>query len=195
MPIFIRSLFMAAALLFLGVAAPSGDVARPGDGAEEAKAEEEEQKLTPEDIPVPILRAEVGDWVLYKTSEGGTLRITVDEKWGDDEDATLVLRLAHTPPKKKRPRVDTETVEVRENIAELRALGPNDFVVPGEILVRNRKVKAVIVNYVEDEQVVRQSYFSDDIPVHGLVRGVEIEGNKRKNSLSLNDYGFADQEE
>lgn len=193
-----RSFFLLAVFLLLpGLAWPAEDDDPPEETEISAAAEPDEgvKKLTAEDIPAPILRAEVGDWALYRTAKGGTVRITVGEKWDYGNDITLVLRIATTTKKKKRPRETLETIDVRENVAELRSLGPEDYVVSGEYLARNRKVPAVIVNYVENGKVVRQAYFSDDIPVHGLLRGVTITGNKRENTLSLNDFGYAEQED
>ncbi len=162
-------------------------------GAGEEK--EEEKILTAADIPARIAEAEVGEWALYRLGDGKNSRLTVVEKWREGGDTHLVILNEITNPKERRsrPRRSEERIAVKEAIENMRALGAEDRVTTSEVLVHGRKIDAVVVSAVENGQVVRQSYFSDRIPVYGLIRGINPK-SKVKISLNLIDYGFADEE-
>ena len=154
--------------------------------------------LGEEDIPVSIARTEVGDWALYALADGSSLKLTVVERWTEHGDDHLVIESAMTPPGKggrKKVHVEEELVSVKERVADARDLGPFDFVTEADVLVDGQKIDAVVVNYVEDGKVVRQSWFSDSVPVYGLVRGVRIDGDKRTISLNLKRFGSVGDED
>lgn len=165
--------------------------------AKDPEKEPEEAKLTVDDIPIRIDSAEVGDWALYRTAEGGTVRLTVVEKVDEVYDQYLTIRSEERrSDRKKRPRTSENRISVADSIAELRELGPDDYIVPAEVLVSGRKLKGIVVNFVNDDgNLWKQSYFSDRVPIHGLIRGVVIENRKRVVSLSLEDFGYADDED
>jgi hypothetical protein len=158
-------------------------------------AGEEAPRLSAEDIPAPIVRTEVGDWALYVLDDGSSLKLTVLERWNEHDDDFLVIQSERTPKGKGRRRkavVDTDQVSVRERVDDARDLGTEDFVTEADIFVDRRKLRAAVVNYVEDGDVVRQSWFSDDVPVFGLVRGVRLEGSKKTIALDLKEFGSAE---
>lgn len=155
-----------------------------------------EAPLTPEDIPARIAEAEVGEWVQYRRADGGRMRLTVTNKWENGGEVELVILNELIPAKKdKRVRRTEERIIVKNAVADLRNLTSEDRISRGQTLINGRRIQVIVVDFVEKGNVVRQSYFSDRIPVHGLVRGVTINGNKRTNTLTLMDYGFADDEE
>ncbi len=180
-----KTLFLSA-LILLCAATP----ARSG----EEIPDEELPRLTAEDIPASVATTEVGDWARYSLPDGSTLLLTVVERWNEHNDDHLVIR-SETTPRGRRRRGDTvaseDQVSVKERVADARDLGPEDFVTEAEILVDRRKLRAVVVNYVEDGKVARQSWFSEDVPVFGLVRGVRIEGAKKTVALNLKEFGSA----
>ena len=181
-------LFSGVVLLF-ALFAGACQAAEDDDGEE---AQEQEQRiLTADDIPARIAQAEVGEWVLYKTGEGNRSRLTVVEKWEEHGDVYLIIQNEITRPKKKRPIVREERICVSDAVKEVRDLGPEDRVTESEVLVHGRRIDAVVVNFIKDGRVYRQSYFSEKIPVYGLVRGVNPR-SKVKNALTIVDYGFAE---
>lgn len=161
----------------------------------------EEVRLSAGDIPTSIVRTEVGDWVEYAMADGSRSRLTVIERWTEHGDDHLVVqnKLYKKHPgrkiRKKDAIITEETVSIKERIADARDLGPFDFVTAGQILVDKRRIDVAIVNYVEDGQVVRQSYFSDEVPVYGLVRGVRIENGKKMVALNLKSFGQSGEDE
>lgn len=174
-------------LAILAVAAHAG----------EAKVEgpEPPPALTVDDLPVPITRAQVGDWASYVTENGDVLRLTVVERWNEHNDDHLVVESSIKRGRKKRVRVDEEQISVKDRVRDIRDLGPDDFLSESSVLVNGRKLNCIVVHYHEDGELRRQSYFSDRVPVFGLVRGVTIEGNKRTTSLRLDDFDFADEDD
>lgn len=164
-------------------------------GESEEEEEKEERILTAADIPARIADAEVGEWALYRLNSGKNSRLTVVEKWREGGDTHLVIQIEQTNPKdkKSRPRRSEERITVRESVADLRDLGPEDRVTATEVLVHGRKIDAVVINFIEHGQLVRQSYLSDKIPVYGLIRGINNQA-KARIALNLLDYGFADDE-
>lgn len=198
--------FLILAVFFAGLAPAgmSGQIFGPqtaeeadGDGEEE----ESEVRLSAEDIPTPITDTEVGDWAEYAMQDGARSRLTVIERWTEHGDDHLIIqnKLFKKDRKKNRrkrePTISEETVSVKERVADARDLGPFDFVTASKILVDDQRVDAVVVNYVEDGKVVRQSYFSSQVPVYGLVRGVLIEDNKKTVVIRLLDYGQSGEDE
>lgn len=180
--------FLFALLLPLSVFA--GDV---GEG--EGDDDEPPARLSPEAIPAVIAEAGVGDWVLYKLADGGTSKLTVVERWEDHGDTYLVIRTEVKGKKKKNAAVDEARILVSESVENLRTLGPEDYIVPGEVLVNGKRVSAVIVHHVDEGKLVRQSYISERVPVYGLARGVEVDGEKRVVAMSLQDFGYGWEEE
>lgn len=154
---------------------------------------EEEPELTVDDIPTRIADAEVGEWVLYKLADGSQSRLTVVEKYKEYGDTYLIIQNEVTN-KGKRARVSEERVCVEDAIKDLRDLSSEDKVTEAQVLVHGRRLRAVVVNFIVDGRLVRQSYFSDKIPVYGLVKGVSPLA-KARNALTLVDYGFAEDEE
>lgn len=152
--------------------------------------------LSAADIPVRITKAEVGEWAEYVHADGSTSRLTVMERWPDLNDHNVLIQTESFPAnrsrkKKKRTLISEEQVSTLLSAKDIRNLGPNDFLTEGEVLVKGRPVKVVVVNYCEDGKVVRQSFFSDKVPVYGLVRGVVIEGTKRTVVMRLQNFGNA----
>lgn len=177
----------AAALLFLApIPAAAGEF-----GPEPPPVE---PVLTVDDIPLQIVHARVGDWASYTNTEGHTLRLTVVERWNEHNDDHLVIRSSLTKKKKRRTTHSEDQVSVKDRVADLRDLGPKDTLGRSEVLIGKRAVSCVVINYHDDgDELTRQSYLSDEVPVYGLVRGVLVEGNKRTIMLKLEDYGFADE--
>lgn len=181
-----RTCLCILAFAIATLAHPSA-MARSG---EDGAAVEPDAPLTEADIPTRIADAEVGEWVLYRLASGKYSRLTVREKWKDRKDTHLVIVNETLDAKRKPQRMAEEEVTVSEAVADMRNLGPEDRLSRREILVRGRTIETVVVDYVEDGVLVRQSYFSDKVPVHGLVRGISHKGSK-KSILNLVDYGFA----
>lgn len=143
-------------------------------------------------IPTQIALASVGDWAEYRLADGKRSRLTVVEKWEEYGETFVSIQNEISNAKRRRLKVVEEKVCVPEAVADLQALGPEDRVSTSEILLHGRRLKVVVVSYVEEGEVVRQSYFSDKVPVYGLVRGVEP-GKKERIALTLLDYGYADE--
>ena len=195
---FLLSFFLTAAanLPALEGPLPMGATTEEGGIAdEEAGDAGDARKLTAEDIPARIAKAKVGEWVRYRTADGSRSRLTVVEKWEGLDGPYLVVRNEVWKSKKKRPKVSEERVDVKQAVKDLRDIGPDDVLTEAEILVNGERCKTVIVNYVEDGTVVRQSYISDEIPVYGLLRGVTITPKETTTVLSVMDYGFVDAED
>ena len=178
------------ALLLLPSLALAGEEAEENGG-------EEKRVLTAADIPTRIAEAEVGEWALYSLGDGGRLRLTVIEKWRQGGDTHLVIANEVTKGKDKskgkRPTITEERITVKEAVKTLRDLRSEDTITESEILVHGRTIKTVVIHYMENGEVIRQSYLSDKIPVYGLVRGTTPK-EKVKTPLSLIDYGFAEEE-
>ena len=171
--------------------------AAAGEEADADQEQEERETFTAEDIPAPIADAQVGDWAQYTRANGSTSRLTVVERWSEHGDDHLIIEnLITSGKKRRRERVASEdVVSVKERVADARDLGPNDFITRSEVLVAGRKLNVLVVHYHEGGELVRQSYFSDRVPIYGLVRGIAIEGNKKTVVLNLKEYGFADDDE
>ena len=161
------------------------------------EGEAEEDVLTADDLPTPIADANVGDWVLYKMANGDTMKLTVAEKWDEHGEDYLVIRSETKTGerRKRRTRTEEKRICVQESVKDLRTLSPYDYIVRGEMMVDGRRLKVFIINFVEDGTVIAQTYLSSRVPVHGLVRGVTIEDNKRVVEMTLHDFGFAEDED
>ena len=170
--------------LFFALPAFCGEVDDDGEA--------EERRPTVDDIPIALAKAQVGDWASYKTAEGKLKRLTVVERWNEHNDDHLVIQSTLERERKKRSTSSFEQVSVKDHIAQLRDLGPDDYLEYRQVLVNGKKIPCVVINYREDGVLVRQSYLSSKVPVYGLVRGVVIEGRNRTNVLTLEDYDFAD---
>lgn len=175
--------YLKSLLVFLFVCATSV-------AAEEAEPSVAEP--TSADIPARIGEAEVGEWVLYRRADGSRLRLTVIEKWQLEDDTTLIILNEIIHKGKKRARTTREEVSVKQATADIRELGEEDRVRRADILVQGRKIEVIVVDFIENGRLVRQSYLSPRIPVYGLVRGTEYQNNKTRIVLSLIDYGFAE---
>ncbi len=161
-------------------------------GEEEETAGTDAPPLTVDDIPVQIADARVGDWASYVTGTGNILRLTVVERWNEHGDDHLVVESGiRQRGKRTQPHLTEDQVSVKERTADMRDLGPDDFLHASSVLVKGQKIDCVVVNYHEDGELRRQSYFSHQVPVFGLVRGVTVEGNKRTTALRLQDFEFA----
>lgn len=186
-------LFLVVLSLCVFSVGAAGEVFGPQTA--DAADEEGKERLTAEDIPVSIVTTEVGDWVEYIMDDGSSSRLTVRERWTEHGDDHLIIenkvrKRDHSKKRRRRePTISEETVSVKERVKDLRDLGPNDFVTTSKILVDDQRIDAVVINYVEDGRVVRQSYFSEQVPVYGLVRGVLFDGKKRTVILNLKDFG------
>ncbi|MCC8191153.1 MAG: hypothetical protein LIP77_11060 [Planctomycetes bacterium] len=167
----------------------------PAAGAERPEGEDEAAALTAADIPTRIARARVGEWALYRMDNGDRFRLTVTERWPLKDDVELVILSETIPRREKRIRRAEERILVKESVAELQAVGEEDRITEAEILLDGRSLDTVVINYIENGRVVRQSFLSDRIPVYGLVRGVDLQENKRRVALNLIDYGYAEEED
>lgn len=156
--------------------------------------------LTKEAIPTPIADAAIGDWAYYQLDSGKRSKLKVVERAeAMDGDFLLVIenRVSDRKKRKKdRDVVTTDMISVAEQIKNQRELGREDFVTSAEMLVGGRRLDAIVVNYVEDGKVVRQSYYSDQVPVYGLIRGIVYKGTTKRIVIDLRDFGhYGDDEE
>lgn len=178
--------FLLCFLLCLAAAAGDDD----DDDDDEAPAE---QELTPDDIPARIATAEVGEWVLYRQANGNRLRLTVVEKWVEEDDTTLVILNEAIPKDRGRTRKTHEKISVKDAVADIRNLGEEDKVARADVLIQGKRMRVIVINFIKNGQIVRQSFLSPRIPVYGLVRGVDMTNNKSRVVLSIIDYGFAEE--
>lgn len=181
--------FLPALLLFLAGVCAAADMGNTGDLSDETA--EETEVLTAADIPARIEEAEVGEWVLYRLADGARSKLTVVEKWRDFGEIHLIIRNEFQKPKSRRKTVTEEKITVSEAVRDLRSLGPDDLITRSTVLVQGKKIPSIVVHSYEDGELVRQSYLSDLIPVHGLVRGVNPQ-SKNRNALTVVDFGFSE---
>lgn len=182
----IISLFFLC-LLFLSLAALAAE-------EEEAEAQPKET-LSPADLPARPPLAEVGEWCMYRLPNGDRLRMTVTEKWERSGDTELTITNEQIPSKRgKRARTTVQRIWVKDWVKDHRDLGSEDQLTRGEVLVRNHsKVPVVVLTQFENGRPVRESFFSDKIPVYGLVRGLNVSGKNKTNAMILIDYGFSEE--
>ena len=157
-----------------------------------AWAGEKPTLLTIDAIPTPITNANVGDWVEYKFASGNKSRITVIRRWEDEEDVYIAIENVVTNSKGKTVRRGEEEIKVSETVKTQRNLNPGDWVTNAEIMLHGRTLKTVLVNYVENGKIARQSHFTNKIPIWGLAQGVTPQA-KVKVSMAVVDYGFAEE--
>ena len=183
-------IWLAALFAVVAVSVAAGDAASGPDEEEDTSG----IPLTAEDIPARIARAEVGEWCLYRTAGGDRLRLTITDKWQENGETQLLILNERIPRKRGKRTVRTEDrVRLKDAVEDQRRLEKEDTVVRGETLMQGQRISVVVVTYMERGRPARRSMFSDQIPVYGLVKGVTISGNTQRNSLTLLDYGYAEE--
>ncbi|MDR0362263.1 MAG: hypothetical protein LBJ46_06215 [Planctomycetota bacterium] len=149
--------------------------------------------VTPADIPARIAKAEVGEWALYRLPDGRRLRLTVVEEFGFGKTRGVVIEKCMMNARNRVLDVTEETVNIEDAVWDLTHLSPGDELSMSEILIGKRRIDAVVISYAGDGEPALQSYFSDEVPVYGLVKGVKIGKAERIVMMQLIDHGFAEE--
>lgn len=150
-----------------------------------------EERVTPADIPTRIATAQIGEWALYRLADGNRLRLTVVEETGAGRARTLVVERRLMDARNRTLGVAEESVNVEDAVWDLVHLSPGDTLERADVLVGTRRLSAVVITYHRAGGPALQSYLSDKVPVHGLIKGLEL-GPERKVAMQLIEHGFAD---
>lgn len=139
-------------------------------------------------IPNRLATAKVGEWVSYGLPDGFVQKHTVVERSGDGAEAHLVIRIDNYKDGKiaGTSEIDEIAGEPMAPMPPARDEGAVATVRNEEVVVKGRKVEGLAIDVKKGPALLRTWYLSPEVPVYGLVKRVDSQGNTEFEAI---DFG------